>query len=189
MTSSLAFQWTEVDEQSAEDQTPRLWLLENNWDLLRDSQFTHGERAVYPSPDAGVNEAARAMTQLDLDHIPVIEQDGKLVGLLTFTCLARVVRFGLETLRPGASVRDVMVENPVTIGPETELREALDTLRVHRFRFLPVVNPEGILLGSISSRDVLRVMSPQLEASLDSSKAVFLHQISLGSVEFTICPS
>ena len=169
MTSSLAFQWTEVDEQSAEDQTPRLWLLENNWDpscgtvssLMAKERFTL-------SPDAGVNEAARAMTQLDLDHIPVIEQDGKLVGLLTFTCLARVVRFGLETLRPGASVRDVMVENPVTIGPETELREALDTLRVHRFRFLPVVNPEGILLGSISSRDVLRVMSPQLEASLDS---------------------
>ena len=167
MTSSLAFQWTELNIPEKEDQSPRLWLLEDAWDpscgtvssLMAKEKFTL-------SPDASVHEAARAMNKLDLDHIPVIESNGALVGLLSFTCLARVVRFGLETLNPGARVKDVMVKNPVTILPHTELREALDTLRVHRFRFLPVVDQAGILLGSVSSRDLLRVMSPQLEASL-----------------------
>ena len=167
MTSSLAFQWTELDVPEKEDQSPRLWLLEDAWDpscgtvssLMAKEKFTL-------SPDASVHEAARAMNKLDLDHIPVIENNGTLVGLLTFTCLARVVRFGLETLKPGASVKDVMVKSPVTILPQTELKQALDTLRVHRFSFLPVVDQAGLLLGSVSSRDLLRVMSPELEVSL-----------------------
>lgn len=50
-------------------------------------------------------------------------------------------------------VRDVMTQNPVTIGPEEPIGAALQLMRTGRFRHLPVVEA-GRLVGIITDRDL-----------------------------------
>lgn len=60
------------------------------------------------------------------------------------------------------AVRDVMVPNPVTVGPEETCRRAWQLMREHRFRHLPVV-AQGRLTGVLSDRDLRPVLfSPTL---------------------------
>lgn len=168
MQNALAEKWVNLPSNEPEHGSPRLWAVQDHQEdfscgtvkaLMATERFTL-------HPNATVIEAAAAMERLDLDHVPVIQTDGKLVGLLTYTCLVRLIRFGMDALRTESLVRDVMVENPVCIAPDLLIVDALSTLRAHRFRFLPIVDETGILLGSVSSRDILRVMTHALDEAL-----------------------
>ena len=52
-------------------------------------------------------------------------------------------------------VKDVMSEHPITVGPETSLKEVAKTFAEHRISGAPVVGPEGTVLGVISEADVV----------------------------------
>ena len=70
-------------------------------------------------------------------------------------------------------VRDVMSRDPVTIAPDAPLRAAAELMRERRVRHLPVVGPEGRLLGVLTDRD-LRHMAfrPALAELLPSTPAL-----------------
>jgi acetoin utilization protein AcuB len=57
-------------------------------------------------------------------------------------------------------VRDRMSSPPMTITPDTALRDALNLMHEHRFRRLPVVDEEGRLVGIVSERDLLYASPP-----------------------------
>ena len=57
--------------------------------------------------------------------------------------------------------RDVMVSNVITVGPDTPVREAANTLVKHQISALPVVNKDGELVGIISEGDLMR--RPELD--------------------------
>ena len=148
--------------------TPRLWVVDAHWkpscgtvqSLMAREQFTL-------SPTTTIREAAVAMNQHDLDHVSIVDSQGKLLGLLTFTCLVRLIRYGLTDPGPDSLIEDVMIKTPVVVGPATTLSDALNVLRQHRFHYLPVIDENGYLMGSVSSRDLLRVVSHRLETSLN----------------------
>lgn len=52
-------------------------------------------------------------------------------------------------------VRDRMTRDPVTIRPDTSFQEALKLMRDYTFRRLPIVDPNGKLVGIVSERDLL----------------------------------
>jgi CBS domain-containing protein len=60
-------------------------------------------------------------------------------------------------------VRDCMTATPRVIGPQDSLRDAFETCRRNHIRHLPVVAPDGKLLGLISSSDILRACPSSLE--------------------------
>lgn len=62
-------------------------------------------------------------------------------------------------------VRDRMSSEPVTITPDTPFQDALQLMREHRFRRLPVVDKQGKLVGIVSERDLLYA-SPSPATSL-----------------------
>lgn len=151
----------------AQHHAPRLWVVDAQWkptcgtvqSLMALEQFTL-------SSGTTARKAAIEMNQLDLDHVPVVDEQGTLIGLLTYTCLVRLIRFGMTAPGPDSLVKDVMVQKPVTVGPDTTLSDALNVLRQNNFHYLPVVDDDGKLLGSVCSRDLLRVVSHRLEESL-----------------------
>lgn len=51
-------------------------------------------------------------------------------------------------------VRDVMTRDPVTAGPDTTVGEVLDILQSLEVRHLPIVDPQGELVGLASDRDL-----------------------------------
>ena len=99
----------------------------------------------YMSPDpvtvrqnAQIAEAARLMRQHHFRQLPVMDQGGRLVGIITDRDLRQTVGFG-EPLREKLIVADVMTADPVTIPLSATVDDAVRVLVEHRFGALPVV--------------------------------------------------
>jgi len=120
------------------------------------------------TPQTTVREAARLMTQRRIGAAMVLSE-GRLVGIFSERDLThRVVAPGLD---PDATlVGQVMSSNPVTIGPRDSATEALELMRTHNFRHLPVVDG-GRAVGMVSVRDLYDAVKEQLEEDLQERDA------------------
>jgi CBS domain-containing protein len=100
-------------------------------------------------------DAASVMWQRDCGAVPVVGEDGGVVGMLT----DRDVCMALATRRAYASdvrVEEVMSRDVVSCTPEDDAEEALELMRRRQLRRLPVVDSQGHLAGILSVADVLR---------------------------------
>jgi CBS domain-containing protein len=96
--------------------------------------------------------AARMMREHDVSAIVILDDAGLLVGIVTERDLAR--RVAAEDKQASAvPISEVMTPQPLTVGPATLLFDALEEMRKHRVRHLPVVE-EGRVLGMVSMRDL-----------------------------------
>ncbi len=101
-------------------------------------------------PDETLSEALALMARFSISGVPIIEPDGKLVGVLT----NRDLQFELELDRP---IKSVMTrENLITAPEGTTLDEAERILHEHRIEKLPVVDDAGQLLGLITVKDIFK---------------------------------
>ncbi|HEX5830764.1 MAG TPA: IMP dehydrogenase [Gemmatimonadaceae bacterium] len=100
------------------------------------------------SPDAMLREAVALMMRFKISGVPIIDGDGRLVGIIT----NRDLQFERDLERP---LRDVMTaERLITAPVGTTLDEAERILGRHRIEKLPVVDEEGILRGLITVKDI-----------------------------------
>lgn len=118
--------------------------------------MTHRPTSI--ASDAMVVEAARRMLSDDVGSLPVVNED-KLVGMVTDRDL--VLHVMAKDLDPNkVPVSDVCSENPVTIGPDENLDEALQRMANDQIRRLPVVD-DGRLVGILAQADVARTAHPE----------------------------
>ena len=126
---------------------------------------------VTVSPQTTVAEAWDVMRELDVRHVPVV-QDGALVGMLSDRDLARVDVIGLLTNERAEAVRrelgtpavDVMSPDVLCVEPETELSEIVELLLEHKIGAIPVVRSDTReIVGIVSYIDVLRALQDLLE--------------------------
>src|SRR6185295_16132381 len=103
------------------------------------------------SPDDLIDLAASVMDWRHIRHVPVEDQEGRLVGLITHRGLLRMMLNSTNTL---TTVREIMVPDPVTVSPSTSSLEAMELMRNHRVGCLPVVEGDQ-LVGIITSYDFL----------------------------------
>ncbi len=88
-------------------------------------------------------------------------------------------------------VGDWMTHDPITIGPDVRLYEALNVMRTHRVHRLPVLE-DGLLAGIISRNDLLYALPPEkqplswIEAGVHTA-AMSVRQIMTTNV-ITVCP-
>ena len=102
---------------------------------------------------ATIADALRLMRENKIGGIPVVESSGKLAGILT----NRDLRFEKEGGRP---VSEVMTsENLITAPEGTDLKGAEAILQQTKVEKLPVVDKSGRLIGLITYRDILKVVS------------------------------
>jgi CBS domain-containing protein len=115
-------------------------------------------------PDDLIDLAASLMDWRHIRHVPVEDDRGRLVGLVTHRNLLRLLSQGMR--EENVTVRDVMVPNPVTVSPLTPTLEAMQTMREQRVGCLPVVEADQ-LVGIVTSYDFLdaaaRLFREQLE--------------------------
>ena len=107
--------------------------------------------------DAPLPNAAQLMRQHLFRQLPVLDEAGRLVGIVTDRDIRQTVCFG-EPLRENLTVADVMTADPVTIPVSATLDEAVRLLTEHRFGALPVVNGKK-LVGIITYLDALRALA------------------------------
>jgi CBS domain-containing protein len=103
--------------------------------------------------DAMAVEAARRMLSEDVGSLPVVDGE-TLVGMVTDRDL--VLKVVAKDLDPNkVPVSDVCTQNPVTVGAEESLDEALQRMAKEQVRRLPVVS-DGQLVGILAQADVAR---------------------------------
>jgi len=119
------------------------------------------------SPGATLADATKLMKDHRIRHLPVVEGDRKLVGLLTQTDVLAATdsRLRDEDNRIQAKevmVRDVMITKIATIDEKASLRRAALFLEAHRIGCLPVVTNDR-LVGIITDTDFVGVAINLLE--------------------------
>jgi CBS domain-containing protein len=111
------------------------------------------------SPDTNLAAAAAVMLDADCGILPVVA-DGRLVGVVT----DRDMYIALATRNTRASDITVgeVVQAPVyTCGPDDDVRTALETMKQHCVRRLPVEGFGGSVMGIVSLNDIVLVAGPR----------------------------
>jgi CBS domain-containing protein len=107
-------------------------------------------------PATGLREAARLMFRNRVSGLPIVDDDGALVGVITEADFLRFEVERQEGVRvSGETVGDVMSRGVVTVGPEMEIGDAAKIMAVQEIRRLPVVDENNRLLGVISRADIV----------------------------------
>ena len=131
-----------------------------------------------PGTNAAV--AAEIMWKRDCGSLPVLEDSGRLVGMVT----DRDLFMALGTQNRNASdlpVGDIMHCEPSACAPEDDLRNALKTMAQQRVRRLPVLDKSGSLKGILSLNDVvLQANGAFKDDVIRTLKAVCGHQFRKG---------
>ena len=100
------------------------------------------------APDARVADALELMAHHRVSGVPITDEDGKLVGILT----NRDLRFEDDVEQPVANL--MTSRNLVTVPVGTTLEEAREVLHRNKIEKLPVVDVDGRLKGLITVKDI-----------------------------------
>ena len=97
-----------------------------------------------------VKDAKDNMSKFKIGGIPIIDDDGKLLGIVT----NRDLRFEHNGMRPISEV--MTTENLITVKEGTSLEDAEGILQNHKIEKLPVINSGNVLVGLITFRDITK---------------------------------
>jgi IMP dehydrogenase len=101
-------------------------------------------------PDATLREAVRMMAEFSISGVPIVESNGRLVGILT----NRDLIFESDLSRP---IREAMTSDGLVTAPVgTSIDDAEEILREHKVEKLPVTDADGHLRGLITVKDIFK---------------------------------
>lgn len=138
---------TQLDRPTAQDRVER--------SLMDDPVRVLALRPpVALAPEATVGEAIATMLECNIGAVPVVDRDGRLLGIFSERDLLTRVA-GTCPDYADRPVRQFMTPNPETVREDDTLAFVLHQMDVGGYRHLPVLR-DGRLLGVISVRDMLR---------------------------------
>ena len=120
-------------------------------DRVKRSESGLIQNPVTLGPDRPIAEARQLMDQFGISGVPIVRQDGRLLGIVT----NRDLRFEKD---PERLARDAMTgdDRLVTAATGTTLEQAERIMGEHKIEKLPIVDDEGRLQGLITVRDILK---------------------------------
>jgi acetoin utilization protein AcuB len=122
-------------------------------------------RVITVEAETPIFKIEELMTQNRIRHVPVVEADGKLIGIVSDRDLRSALpfRYFREGIGPEEKsklqelrAKDIMTRKVLTISPGYTIQDALLMIQNSKVGALPVVDDEGRLKGILSVRDLLR---------------------------------
>ena len=103
--------------------------------------------------------SADMMDWQNIRYIPIENDQGELIGLLTARKLLRYFTYLYKNeVRENQSIKDLMITNPISIAPEATVIEAMEIMNTHKIGCLPVVT-KNKLVGIITEGNFLDITS------------------------------
>jgi acetoin utilization protein AcuB len=112
------------------------------------------------SSDESLREAYQLMRRCGIRHLPIVDDD-ELVGMLSWgdLLLAAVDVPGHGVALPDLrTIADVMSRNVITCFPTSEVADMAATMGAFKIDALPVVAPDGHVVGIVTTTDLLDVL-------------------------------
>jgi acetoin utilization protein AcuB len=150
------------------------------------------QKVVTIDKNADILEAKELMEQYQIRHLPVVEPDGLLIGMITDRDLRSALpstffKKGKESKKkaaaPAIKVKEIMSQNLVTLSPMDTIQDALLLIQKTLVGALPVVDNKDKLLGIISVRDLLRAFINVLGIGTPGTLLCILVEEKLGQLK------
>jgi CBS-domain-containing membrane protein len=133
-------------------------------------------------PDTDVASAIKLLVEHDISALPVVDEDGTVVGVLSEADLVRRTEIGTEKHRPwwlealtpasvlaeefakshGRRVSEIMSPHVVSTAEDASLGEIATLLEKHRIKRVPIIN-DGKLVGIVSRSNLIQAMASSLQ--------------------------
>ena len=122
-------------------------------------------KVITVDPDKTVFEAQELMADNHIRHLPVIDQNQQLIGIVTDRDIRSALPYNFikDSCSPeqraeisSLAVKDIMAVDPITVSPTFTIQDALLMIQKSKVGALPVVEDDGKLSGILSVRDLLR---------------------------------
>ncbi|MDP3759283.1 MAG: CBS domain-containing protein [Ramlibacter sp.] len=130
-------------------------------------------------PSMALNEAARLMRDRHVGSLVVVEErtleDRVVVGMLTDRDIAIGV-VAADRDPHGMRVGDVMSKGVISAREDDSLADLLSAMRRKAVRRVPVISPQGSLIGLVALDDVLDVLAQEMKAVADAVGAASRHE-------------
>ena len=111
------------------------------------------------SPEEAAETAFQRMRLQRVRHLVVVDKSGEIVGVLSDRDLGAGRG---EALRRNRRVADLMTRRPITVSPDTSVRQAANLLRGHNIGCIPIVDA-GRLVGIVTTSDLLVLIGRGVE--------------------------
>jgi CBS domain-containing protein len=124
--------------------------------LVRDILHSKGNRVISIDLEATVHEAIAKLVQNNIGSLPVVDHEGRMVGIFAERDVLRIIHNKGEGFGR-TSIAHVMTPNPVTCDILDDVNDVMGQMSERRIAKVPVLS-EGKLAGIISVGDVIKVM-------------------------------
>jgi acetoin utilization protein AcuB len=132
-------------------------------ELIKDWMSTD---VITITPETTLPEAHKLMISEEIRRLPVVDHDGRLVGIVTIGDIRSAEPSPATTLSvwemnyllSSLKIEAIMTKNPTTITPDATLGEAARMMLEHRISGIPVVDADHRVIGIITESDIFTMV-------------------------------
>ncbi len=159
----------QVENTPVHEWTPATAEERTSWrdNYLRVEQYMSTD-LITVNEDELIDLVASVMDWQHLRHVPVEDNEHRLVGLVTRRTMMRTLASGKFREDEPVPVSSIMLEDVITVTPETRSLDAIELMRQEQISCLPVIQDER-LVGIITDRDFMEIARELLEGRLRGS--------------------
>ena len=164
-----------VDDLMRLQQTAEKYARQRNREsLLVDKLMTRQIKTVHPA--STLSDAAHSLVTNKISGLPVVDEDDKLVGIITeadflralgvpshhpghsvWQTLENMFNHSAQLREPEGQVADLMMDKVITISQQDTLHHALDVMKQNQIKRLIVCDEDRHVVGMITRSDLVRV--------------------------------
>ncbi|MDI6757694.1 MAG: CBS domain-containing protein [Endomicrobiia bacterium] len=106
-------------------------------------------------PDETIYDAVNLLYNKKISGLPVVDSDGKLVGIITENDVLNLVFSGSAR---STKVSDIMTKNVVTFSPDTDVDKISLTISEKKYRRVIITDENNKVVGIVSRHDIIRII-------------------------------
>ncbi len=135
---------------------------------------TKSRQLITIQPDQTIAEAVRLLNEHNIGALPVVTENGRVVGILSERDIVRHILMQDNILQ--VSVTSLMTTAVITALPQDDLASVAHTMTEKRIRHLPVLERDQ-LVGIISIGDIIKAQRDQFRGEIDNLETQILEDL------------